>query len=88
MECPKFVGSAYSWNESDESEDREKMENSEAEINAIDSNVIPKEITERIIDTILMKRDDFKVYLKSFVYILILKNLHFYHNLNVCVYFC
>ena len=26
-----------------------------------DNNVIPKEITEKIIDTILMRKDDFKV---------------------------
>ena len=26
-----------------------------------DNNIIPKEITERIIDTILLRKDDFKV---------------------------
>ena len=71
MECPKFVGSAYAWNGSDGSEGRDKRENATEEISAIDSNVIPKEITERIIDTILMKRDDFKVDFKNRVYIII-----------------
>ena len=29
-----------------------------------DNNIIPKEITERIIDTILLRKDDFKVSLE------------------------
>ena len=61
MECPRFVGSAYAWHIPHEKENigRHKDEN-ETIINR-DNNIIPKEITERIIDTILLRKDDFKV---------------------------
>ena len=61
MECPRFVGSAYAWHIPHENENigRHKDEN-ETIINR-DNNIIPKEITERIIDTILLRKDDFKV---------------------------
>ena len=61
LECPKFVGSAYAWHMEDKNETFDILKDSKENIINRDNNVIPKEITEKIIDTILMRKDDFKV---------------------------
>ena len=58
MECSKFVGSSYAWHwKKDATLTKEFIQDGDTP----DCNIIPKEITERIIDTILVRRDDFKV---------------------------
>ena len=59
MECSRFVGSSYAWNwRKNATLTNEFIQDGE---DIPDCNIIPKEITERIIDTILVRRDDFKV---------------------------
>ena len=62
MECPKFVGSSYAWHIDDEEETMNILHGSKEDIINRDNNIIPKEITEKIIDTILLRKDDFKVF--------------------------
>ena len=50
----------------DKNETFDILKDSKENIINRDNNVIPKEITEKIIDTILMRKDDFKVCEKSF----------------------
>ena len=61
MECPRFVGSAYAWHMPPENENIGRNKDEKEKIINRDNNIIPKEITERIIDTILLRKDDFKV---------------------------
>ena len=70
MECPKFVGSAYAWQELGGRQNTQIEEELKEDISKKDCNIIPKEITERIIDTILLRRDDFKVRIKIYTWIL------------------
>ena len=55
------MGSAYAWHMEDANETLDILKDSKENIINRDNNVIPKEITEKIIDTILMRKDDFKV---------------------------
>ena len=61
MECPRFVGSAYAWHIPSKNENIGRNKDEKEKIVNRDNNIIPKEITERIIDTILLRKDDFKV---------------------------
>ena len=61
MECPRFVGSAYAWQIPHENENIGRHKGEKEKFINRDNNIIPKEITERIIDTILLRKDDFKV---------------------------
>ena len=63
MECPKFVGSSYAWHINDDDETMDILQGSKEDIVNRDNNIIPKEITEKIIDTILLRKDDFKVFI-------------------------
>ena len=56
LEFPKFLGSSYAWTDSAGNEKGVFLE----ELRKHD-NIIPKEIVERIIDAIILRRDDFKV---------------------------
>ena len=56
LECPKILGSSYAWTDSSRKENEGFLEDAKTH-----DNIIPKEIAERIIDAILLKRDDFKV---------------------------
>ena len=62
MECPKFVGSSYAWHIDDNDEATDALKGSREDIVNRDNNIIPKEITEKIIDSILVRKDDFKVF--------------------------
>ena len=61
LECPRFVGSAYAWHMPSDNENIGRHKDEKEKIINRDNNIIPKEITERIIDTILLRKDDFKV---------------------------
>ena len=62
LECPKFVGSSYAWHIDDDNEATDALKGSREDIVNRDNNIIPKEITEKIIDSILVRKDDFKVF--------------------------
>ena len=49
----------------DDNETMDILKDTKENIVNRDNNIIPKEITERIIDTILLRKDDFKVTIMS-----------------------
>ena len=61
LECPKFVGSSYSWEITNVDETTTILNDSMENIRTIDNNIIPQEIAEKIVDNILLRKDHFKV---------------------------
>ena len=89
MECPKFVGSSYAWHIKDHDETMDILNSSKEDIVNRDNNIIPKEITEKIIDTILLRKEDFKVFISLYKYTHkhtfneeVYRYLNYHNNLN------
>ena len=65
----------------DDDETMDILNASKEDIVNRDNNIIPKEITEKIIDTILLRKDDFKVFIR-YLFTQIIK-----HTAKIIAYF-